>query len=688
VRRRQEKSRKWWPWALLLLLLFGGIYWLIRPEPGRPQFASEMADLGDVRFGAQGEPFEIVMTNGGELPLETSTISVAGEHAGDFLVLDDGCSVTNLVSGDSCRVELRFTPTGVGERLAALQFVGRDTVPLPLRGRSTAPRLDRQPETVDFSEVPVGERAAGADLTIVNGGTARLEVKKVYVEGRHAPEFRLTGRCDEEELAPGDGCGFRIAFEPRAAGARTAELVLETDTPTGVERVPLVGQGVWDGPELVVEPGRVDAGLARVGSTSKGKRLKFINRAAETVAVADVEISAPGFAVSSDSCSGETLEPGTSCTVDVSFRPKAVGDQGATLDLRLRDGGGASVPLAGRGGNANLELSIAALDLGQARIEAEEQTGTIEIVSSGEIGLATESLKIVGRAASSFRVQSEDCTAKTVSPGGRCTVTVSFRPVSAGQAEAELVVASDASSGAATVALKGEGLGGKLAPEPGRLVFSPTHRGESEEMTVELKNRGSAPFSVAAVKIAGAAQAEYLLVDDRCGGGAVSPGSQCTVDIRFLPGREGKRLAFLVVDHDAIEGPGEIALSGEGLPPVPTIRVDPATMDFGSLDPGEIGAIQTVTIRNPGLGPLQIRDISIVGPASGEFRRVPGTCSGVPKLAPRSECSFGLRYTPSAAGQHEAEVSIDHDAPQKQSRIRLVGSARAPATPPSPTTAP
>ena len=277
------------------------------------------------------------------------------------------------------------------------------------------------------------------------------------------------------------------------------------------------------------------------------------------------------------------------------------------------------------------------LDLGRGENRcrgADRQS--IEIVElEVRLALATEECqdrRLERRVRSESRA--EDCTAKAVKPGERCTVTIAFRPVSAGGAAAELVVDSDANSGAARVALAGEGLAGRLVSEPERLRFDPVHRGASAEKSVQLRNRGTASFAIAGVKIAGAAEAEYVLVNDRCSGDSISPGSQCDLDIRFLPGREGKRLAFLVVDHDAIEGASEIALSGEGLPPVPTIRIDPASMDFGTLDPGDIGSIQTVTIRNPGLGPLQIRDISIVGRGTRRVSSRTGDLLGGTALGP------------------------------------------------------
>jgi len=375
-------------------------------------------EFGDVRFEEEGEPFEVVVSNGGELPMETSAVRIVGEGAADFVIEEDGCSLTTVATGEACTILLRFVPTAVGARNATLEVIGRE-VPLELVGRSVAPRLDRFPEVVDFADQPVGGRAAGGDLRIENGGTAQLSLDKVYIEGRHSGEFRLAGRCDERGLAPGESCGFRIAFSPRAAGARSAELVFETDAPSKVDRVVLQGTGVWDGPELVAEPATYNAGLQRVGAAAVSRKVRFVNRAAEGVTVSALEVSssASGFTVAAGGCGRARLEPGDDCVAEVRFRPEEVGERSATLDLRLDGGGGASVPLTGKGGNARLALGAETLDLGKAQVDAGGQTASLELSSSGELGLNVDALSVRGVAASSYSVEGGACLDGELAPG-------------------------------------------------------------------------------------------------------------------------------------------------------------------------------------------------------------------------------------------------------------------------------
>ena len=56
--------------------------------------------------------------------------------------------------------------------------------------------------------------------------------------------------------------------------------------------------------------------------------------------------------------------------------------------------------------------------------------------------------------------------------------------------------------------------------------------------------------------------------------------------------------------------------------------------DFGSLPEGRPSPTQTLTLSNPGAGWMSIQRIVIRGIHTEDFEIVPGTCDGIPALAP------------------------------------------------------
>ena len=88
-----------------------------------------------------------------------------------------------------------------------------------------------------------------------------------------------------------------------------------------------------------------------VGTTAGPRAIVVANLGTAGIAVVGVDIvgaSAAQFSQASD-CLGAPLEAGRSCTIDVSFRPSAVGARSAELRVRLDEGSTTAVALSGTG---------------------------------------------------------------------------------------------------------------------------------------------------------------------------------------------------------------------------------------------------------------------------------------------------------------------------------------------------
>ena len=86
-------------------------------------------------------------------------------------------------------------------------------------------------------------------------------------------------------------------------------------------------------------------------------------------------------------------------------------------------------------------------------------------------------------------------------------------------------------------------------------------------------------------------------------------------------------------------------------------------MEFGEVAVGGRSGILPLTLSNGGRGRLRLREIRVGGRQPGEFQIVPGTCEGIPFLAPGGRCGIGLRFRPIGAGARSATLTIRHDAP-------------------------
>jgi hypothetical protein len=107
-----------------------------------------------------------------------------------------------------------------------------------------------------------------------------------------------------------------------------------------------------------------------------------------------------------------------------------------------------------------------------------------------------------------------------------------------------------------------------LRLSPGALAFGPQPVGTlSAPKTVTLTNTGSFGVSVSHVRVVGAGEAEYPIVDDGCSGTVVPEGGSCSVSVRFAPSVTGARAGVLEITTDAPRSPHTVALRGVGRRP-------------------------------------------------------------------------------------------------------------------------
>jgi hypothetical protein len=139
------------------------------------------------------------------------------------------------------------------------------------------------------------------------------------------------------------------------------------------------------------------------------------------------------------------------------------------------------------------------------------------------------------------------------------------------------------------------------------------------------------------------------------------------VELTFWPAARGAFDATLTIASDAIDSPGTVAISGQGIAPVAT--VSPQSLDFGSLRAGESAAQRTVTLTNTGDAPLAISSVAVSGAGFSGSSDCPAT------LEPSGACTLRAGFTSSAAGAANGAITVSHDASGGSSRIGLSASA-------------
>ncbi len=235
-------------------------------------------------------------------------------------------------------------------------------------------------------------------------------------------------------------------------------------------------------------------------------------------------------------------------------------------------------------------------------------------------------------------------------------------------------------AGAGTaLAQKGGGSGGNqttAAFSPSALPLLYASVGSSTIVNLTLANVGSAPLTIGAITVTGAAAADYRL-SGTCTSGAIlqrSPGaSSCALQITFAPTTTGARSA--TVNATFANAPSlTVRLDGNGLFPGPQfVLLNGNPIDFGSKAVGTTGnflADSGVTISNPGgrtltgswqfIGP-NASDFIVGSAGTRTFNCPPNLALGPPPAA--TSCQLGLSFVPTGTGVRSATLRFTTNDP-------------------------
>jgi hypothetical protein len=412
-----------------------------------------------------------------------------------------------------------------------------------------------------------------------------------------------------------------------------------------------------------------------VGRQSTGGRLDFVNRTAQSVEIASVELTPEEtpFAVVSDGCGARSLISGERCQVSVAVEPASEGALESTLELGFTAAGTLRVPLRATGVAPRLEVGTAALDFGELRAGFESRPRSAELVNTGSASLTIENVRFLGSDPDAF-VLKADCRDAALKSGDRCSVRIAFRPGSAGRRTARVEITASEDLAPLIVALSGVGTVAGLAVDPSSVIWGALQIGKAEDRRLTISNTGSARLEVSGLRVVGAAAVDFAVGGIQCRLDAgLAPQESCEVSMRFAPSVEGSRAAEIEISHNGPESPFRVALAGTGEAPRPLFTASARDFGFGSLAVGGRSDIATLTIANPGSAWLSLRGVQVRGQHASDFELVAGTCDGATALAPGGSCTVGVRFVPSTAGRRQGTLEIRHSGEGSPALISLAG---------------
>jgi hypothetical protein len=228
---------------------------------------------------------------------------------------------------------------------------------------------------------------------------------------------------------------------------------------------------------IAIAPNSHDFGIACVNSNPCGQdppptTFTASSSGCEATGVLSAEVEGSGpshFAIVGDSCSGNALQPGVTCSISVLFAPDDIGQGLANLQVSGSPGGNASATLMGSGGGCADQLVIAPTtwDFGSVALGHAPST-VFTLTNGGNMPIGPLNVCITGTGASLFNVTANGCNV-SLQGQATCSVTVDFVPTLAAKVSATLSASGEPAGAAAySVTIMGTGVAADGGMDGGR----------------------------------------------------------------------------------------------------------------------------------------------------------------------------------------------------------------------------
>jgi hypothetical protein len=377
------------------------------------------------------------------------------------------------------------------------------------------------------------------------------------------------------------------------------------------------------------------------------------------------------FTAALNTCSSP-VNPGSNCSLNVTFTPSLVGAESATLTVTDNAGSGTqTVSLTGTGvGVPNAGVSPPSLSLGNQLQGTTSPAQTVTLSNTGTAALTITSISTTGNFA-----ETNTC-GSSVAANGSCAISVTFTPQASGSLTGVLTITDNnggTTGSTQTVTLSGAGTAPVAGVLPGSLSFGNQLQGTtSAAQTVTLSNTGTAALAISSITPGG----NFAISSNNCGS-SLAQNSSCQVSITFTPQSTGALSGTLTItdNNKGVAGSTQtVSLSGTGT--VPAAGVSPASLSFGNQLQGTTSPAQTVTLSNTGSAALAISSIT----PSGNFSISSNGCGS--SLAQNSSCQIGITFTPQSTGALSGKVTITDNSngvAGSTQAVSLSGTGTAPA---------
>jgi hypothetical protein len=158
----------------------------------------------------------------------------------------------------------------------------------------------------------------------------------------------------------------------------------------------------------------------------------------------------------------------------------------------------------------------------------------------------------------------------------------------------------------------------------------------------------------------------------------LAAGASCTMGVEFTPTAAGSINGSITLTDNALNqtyAQQQIGLSGTGT--LSGASLSTGALPFGSVALGFTSAAKTVTLTSTGSGTLASIVVSTVGTYAGDFTP---TTQCPSRLAPGKKCTISVTFSPTVVGPESATLQVSDNAATSPQTVALSGTGLADVT--------
>jgi hypothetical protein len=647
-------------------------------EVSSPQLTISAASLtfGSVTVNtASTQP--VTLTSTGTAPVTITSAALAGTG---FTMSGATLPVT-LNPNQSVTLNVRFEPTSTGAVAGHLTIQSNSssnsTAVLNLSGTGTAtvnPQLTVSSASLTFGNVTV-DTASTQPVTLTSTGTAPATISSAALTGTG---FAMSGATLPVTLKPNQSVTLNVKFDPRAAGAATGQLRIQSNSSTnGVAVVNLSGTGTaMPNPQLTVSAASLTFGNVTV-DTASTQPVTLTSTGTAPVTISSAALTGTGFTMSGATLP-VTLNPNQSVTLNVKFDPTATGEETGQLTIQSNSSTNstADVSLSGTGTpmpNPQLTISTASLTFGNVTVDT-ASTQPVTLTSTGTAPVTISSAALAG---TGFTMSGATLPV-TLNPNQSVTLNVQFDPAATGAVTGGLTIQSDSSTNStAVVNLSGTGAAAsnpQLTISAASLTFGNVTVDTASTQPVTLTSTGTAPVTISSAALTGTG----FTMSGATLPLTLNPNQSVTLSVQFDPATTGAVTGGLTIQsNSSTNSTAVVSLSGTGtVVSNPQLTVSAASLTFGNVTVNT-ASTQSVTLTSTGMAPVTISSAALTGTGF--------TMSGVTlpaTLNPSQSVTLNVQFDPTATGVVTGGLTIQSNSSTNSTAVvNLSGTGTAVSNP-------